>query len=390
MIHIGKSYIQRVDGQSRLCADITIGNHRNTLWFSVDNSQEQYLCLGRADAFVMAFLAAAMRGDHELVCEDPMSERLHYQLNCDLIPALSSAIDRYHPIHITAPLTAEPYPNAGAVGTAFSGGVDSLYTIMTHGADCGYPISHIVVYNSSHFDQFGDKRQKMFLANCRQVVRFAGTYGLQAVIVDTNFYNVLGIESRSSVFTFRNVACTLALQGLLSCYLLSSAFSLSTFSLNCDRLDEQHTCARYDWLIVISSFTESLSFYLSGGEIKRWQKIQKLADWQPSWQWLHPCWFNAADKTNCGCCGKCICDLVTLYALGTDTLNRYSKVFNIPDFLHHLPERVAYVILNANSNIRAKEAYHLLKNSGVFIPPAAYVYERQFRRAMEQREGGGQ
>ena len=146
MLHIGKSYIVRENGTSRLCADLTIGDRRTTLWFSVDSAQEEYLAPGRADPFVMAALPAAMRGKHEITCEDPMSERLHHQLVNGLIPTLAFAGGLYHLIKITAPLTAKQVPNQGAVGTGFSGGVDSLYTVMKHGADSEYPLTHIAIF----------------------------------------------------------------------------------------------------------------------------------------------------------------------------------------------------------------------------------------------------
>ena len=148
MLHIGKSYIIREGRVSRLCADLTIGDRRTTLWFGVDSAQEEWLALGRADAFVMALLPSAMRGGHEIVCEDPMSERLHHQLIDGLIPALSFAGEPYRLIKIVAPLTTEQVPNQGAVGTGFSGGVDSLYTIMKHGADSEFPLTYIAIFQS--------------------------------------------------------------------------------------------------------------------------------------------------------------------------------------------------------------------------------------------------
>ena len=75
MLTIGKSYIVRVDGMSRLCADLTIGNRRTTLWFGVDSAHEDWLALGRADAFVMALLPTAMRDGHEIVCGDHIKYR---------------------------------------------------------------------------------------------------------------------------------------------------------------------------------------------------------------------------------------------------------------------------------------------------------------------------
>lgn len=88
MLCIGKGYLTHADGKTYLCADVKIGQHKTSVWFSVESPQEEYLCLGRADPFVMALLPAATRGGHEIICEDVMSARLHYQLCSCLIPSL--------------------------------------------------------------------------------------------------------------------------------------------------------------------------------------------------------------------------------------------------------------------------------------------------------------
>ena len=179
MLKIGKTYLERTGGSTRLCADLTVGDRQTTLWFGVDGAQEEYLALSRADPFVMALLPGAMRGGHEIVCEDPMSERLHAQLANGLIPTLSFAGELYHPIKITAPLTAEQVPNQGAVGTGFSGGADCLYTIMSHGGDSEFPLTHIAVFNNGHIWE-----KDTFQSLCRHARRFAEEQELGLTVVD--------------------------------------------------------------------------------------------------------------------------------------------------------------------------------------------------------------
>ncbi|MDY2726928.1 MAG: hypothetical protein SOV36_08940, partial [Anaerostipes faecalis] len=98
MLRIGKSYIVRKNEVSRLCADIIINGYSETLWFSVNSLQEEYLSLGRADPFLMLVLPLAMRGGHEIICEDYLSERLYYQLSNYLIPTLSATGNFYFPV----------------------------------------------------------------------------------------------------------------------------------------------------------------------------------------------------------------------------------------------------------------------------------------------------
>lgn len=379
MMKIGKTYLVRKDGMSRLCAEVKINEHKTTLWFAVDSSQEEYLCLRRADAFVIALLPAAMRGGQKMICEDAVSERLHYQI-CDyLMPTLESAGELYHQIPISAPLTAVRYPNRGAVGTGFSGGVDCLYTILRHGAQCEYPLTHIAVFNSGVFE--GRQYRNTFQESCQRASCFAQEQGLCTVFVDSNIMEVLP-ERFLDVYSFRNLAFALALQGLFSIYLLSSGHDAANF-----KLDLRNT-ATYDLLTVDCASTESLSFYLSGAETKRWKKIDELTRWEPSWKWMHPCIFKTKENHNCGRCRKCIRDMTTLYALGQ--LEHYDAVFDIEDYQRHFSERVAFVLANRENHL-FDETLQLLEKRKVYIPQKAYLYEKYFRQAirnleMEQKE----
>ena len=366
MLIIGKSYLERTGGSTRLCADLTVGARRTTLWFAVDSAREEWLALGRADPFVMALLPGAMRGGHEIVCEDPMSERLHHQLVNALIPALASAGELYHPIKITAPLTAEKLTNRSAVGTGFSGGADCLYTIMSHGGDSEFPLTHIAVFNNGHLDKNG------FQILCRHARRFAEEQGLVLAVVDSNIDDTLG-ERFVDVYSFRNYACALALGRLFSVYLLSSGHDAVHF-----RLDLRNT-AFFDLLTARCVSTESLAFYQAGEEVTRVEKLTALSDWEPSWHWLHPCFQRSIGQVNCGRCKKCVRDMTTLYALGR--LERYRDVYDIEDYLQHLSQRLG-ILFSLSDRHLYDEAIQLLKERKIPIPWKAFVYERQFRLAM--------
>ena len=372
MLEIGKLYITHTDAQARLCADIILNGRGTTLWFGVEEDQADYLCDKRSDAFVMALLPAAMRGGHEIVCRTPMSERLHYQLMNYLVPSLCAAGDLYHPISIQAPLTSEPVKNKWGVGTGFSGGVDSLYTIMTHGKDSTYPVTHLAVFNLGVFE--GPGFRKTFHNACRAARSFAAELGLQVVGLDSNISQVLP-ERFLDVYSFRNLAGAMALQNLFAVYLLSSGHDVANFSF-----DLRNT-ATYDLLTVHCAQTESLSIYLPGCQVLRSGKLKALSDWGPAHRWLHPCFSTTAGSKNCGHCKKCTRDMTTLYALGT--LDRFEAVFDISSYKKALPQRIGFVLAN-RADYQYEETLGLLAENGIDIPPAAYVYETQFRKALEK------
>ena len=375
MFQVSKLYKTHTDGQCRLCADIMLNGKGTTLWFGVDEAQGDYLCADRSDAFVMALLPAAMRGGHEIVCQTPMSERLHYQLSTFLIPTLCDAGDLYHPMKITTPLTAERVLNKGGIGTGFSGGVDSLYSIMTHGKDSVYPLTYLAVFNHGVFE--GADPRIAFQKTLQAAKSVASELGLIVIGLDTNIFRVLP-ERYLDVYTFRNLACAFAMQGLFSVYLLSSEHDVANFSLNL------HNCSSFDLLTIHCAQTEAMAVHQSGCQLPRYKKLEQLSDWEIAHRWVHPCFHTAVGNKNCGRCQKCTWDLLTLYALGT--LERFDAVFDVAAFKKSVPQRIGMLMANLGTDLY-DDVLALLHEKNVPIPPAAYVYAEQFRKAFKNQEG---
>ena len=368
--------MQHAEGQARLCADISLNGKGTTLWFGVEEAQEEYLCAQRSDAFVMALLLTAMRGGHDMECVTPMSERLHYQLENFLIPSLVAAGKQYRPMKIHAPLTSEKVANKGAVGTAFSGGVDSLYTVMTHGKDSPYPLTHVTNFNLGVFE--GPGYHQAFQKACANAKTFAHEMGLAFVGLDSNIYEVLP-ERYLDVFSFRLLAGALALQGLCSVYLFSSSHDFGHFQF------DLRVSSTFDLLNVHCTQTESMTVYSAGGARTRNEKIRALKDWAPAHRWLHFCIFGTPGTKNCGKCKKCNRDMTALYALGA--IDKFGAVIDLPAFYRSLPGKIGFVLANREERL-CRETAQLIKESGVQIPAAAYVFEKQFVKALENlREG---
>ncbi|MCI9127771.1 MAG: hypothetical protein HFG28_11415 [Eubacterium sp.] len=321
MIKIGKIYIMRRQGVSRLCADISIGRKRSTLWFAVDRAHEPFLCGNRADAFVMALLPTAIRGRHEIICENFMSERLQYQLNEYLIPALISNRADLKFVQIHAPMVKEKYTNCGAIGTVFSGDAESLYTVMKHGRKCEYPLTHIAVFNIEATSGIRDWYK--LKNNCYQAEKLAKEQNLKFICVDTNIYKVFH-ENMAEVCSFRKIACIFALQGLFSIFLLPAQYDAANFKL--DSLN----AARYELLTANCASTESLLLYCDGGEANHYEKLKALTEWETSWHWLHSCINKSTGSYNCGHCISCTRDLTIFYKL--KRLECYQDVFKIKKF----------------------------------------------------------
>lgn len=371
MLNIGELYLQHTDGQARLCADIALNGRGTTLWFGVDEAQTDCLCTDRSDAFVMALLPTAMRTGQDITCQTPMSERLHYQLEQLLIPSVCAAGKLYRPIHIQAPLTAEKVQSKGGVGTGFSGGADSLHTIMTHGKDSVFPLTHLTLFNVGVFE--GAAYRQGFLKSLENAQPFADEMGLELVGLDSNLPQVLP-ERYLDVCPFRLLAGALALQGLLRTYFIASTYDIGKFKF------ELHSAEYYAYLVIQCAQTESLSVYNSGMQMKRVQKLKELADWERAHRWLHFCIFGHVGEKNCGRCKKCARDISTLYGLGA--LEQFAEVVDIPAYKKTLPRQLGLVLANRDECLY-DEAAKLVEASDVKIPQAAYVYAEQFQKAMK-------
>lgn len=371
MLNIGELYLQHTDGQVRLCADIALNGRGTTLWFGVDEAHTDCLCTDRSDAFVMALLPTAMRTGQDITCQTPMSERLHYQLEQLLIPSVCAAGKLYHPIHIQGPLTAEKVKSKGGVGTGFSGGADSLHTIMTHGKDSPFPLTHLTLFNVGVFE--GAAYRQGFLKSLENAQPFADEMGLELVGLDSNLPQALP-ERYLDVFSYRLLSGALALQGVMSTYLVASSYDLGTFHF------DLHDSGTHDFLLIHCAQTESLSLYDSGVQMKRVQKIKELADWAPAHRWLHFCIFGHVGEKNCGRCKKCARDISTLYGLGV--LERFAEAVDVPAYKKTLPRQLGLVLANRGESLY-DEAAKLVEASDVKIPQAAYVYAEQFQKAMK-------
>lgn len=371
MVSIGGIYLQHTDGQARLCADIALNGKGTTLWFGVDEAQGDCLCSERSDAFVMALLPTAMRGGHDIICQTPMSERLHYQLEQLLIPTLCAAGGLYKPMKIKAPVTAEKVQTRGGVATGFSGGVDSLHAIMTHGKDSPYPVTHLTLFNVGVFE--GIAYREEFQKSCRNAQAFAGEMGLTLVGLDSNIPQVLP-ERYLDVCPYRLLAGALALQGGLSAYLISSTSDLCSFRF------DLHAAESHEFFLIHCAQTETMSVYNAGVQVKRVQKIKAVSEWEPAHRWLHFCIYGNVGQKNCGRCKKCARDISTLYGLGV--LERFAAVVDVPAFRKSLPRQLGLVLANRGESLY-DEAATLVETSGVPVPRAAYVYAQQFRKDLE-------
>lgn len=359
-IQIGMPYIEQTSDAVRLCAPILLHGQEQTMWFSVSPEYGEYLTDDRADAFAAGIFTTAMRDGTDIVCEAPVTRRLLYQLNHYLIPMMAANMaDVFHPIKIRAVPTDGKLPCAGAVGTGWSGGVDSMFTLMQslHAEEPSRRLTHLLITsNGALEDEDNTALLQKLVRKAEEGI--AAETGLKVIGVNTNLQE-LQSEPFLAVAAFRHSAVTLALQKLFGAFLWSSAYEFARFSFDADN-------AFYYELVIYSSFeTDTTVLYSAGGAYSRVQKLQALSAYPLAHKYLHPCIHILGE--NCGRCGKCVRTEAALYGLGT--LEKFSSVFDAAEFERNKDWYFAQVLTNERSQ-HYGEALVLLRKRGVDLSGA--------------------
>lgn len=292
----------------------------HTIWLTIDKEYAEYLTIDRVDAFVILLLPLAMLLNEDIKCDLPMTEDIMYGLVRNFIPTISEHSEGFHSINIYADVI-RPVKSAGNVGTGCSGGVDSLYTIMTSlkSKYHSFDITHLCVFNNF---TCRDKSKDLFNRLVKNATYIADDLSLPLIICNSNCMELLPVpKDYNYLNTYVILFYVFSLQKFFGKYYLASdGKGYKEFSVeNGDKI----SCASYDLLTLSCLTTDSLKLILSGGDISRIQKTKEIADWKIAQKYLKVC--NEND-INCCVCGKCKRTIMQLEALGK--IERFNKVFD--------------------------------------------------------------
>ena len=321
MIRIEQPQLVSNENESRLETYVSIDGDKKKIWFSVDKEYEPYLCWERSDAYVIAVLNYAMRNGHDIECDAPLTEDLYYNIDKYLIDAIKQYNPNFYRPIITAPISSDVLPCAGAVGTGISCGVDSLHALASQtGLKFNkHNITHLTFNNvGSHGE--GEKAQKLFKERLELPKIFANEFGYKLVISNSNLMDVVE-QNHFKSHTYSSMFPVYCLQKLYSIYYYASGgYKYSEFSLT-DIVSQ--CCGSYEMLSLPLLSTHNLRIYSEGEGMTRMTKLKKVVDYVPSYKYLNVC---LKDGDNCGVCEKCVRTLLGIDALGK--LDEYNQVFD--------------------------------------------------------------
>lgn len=307
--------------ENKIMIDIESNSSIKTLYFEVDNKYSEYLCDELYDSFVVSLLPYAVKHNEDIIIDGYISSKIYYQLTTYLIPLLCKAFNKK--LIKMETNVKEIYYNGTGVGASISCGVDSFYTLLKHQnqKDEKYNITHLTFFNAGSNGEYGgEKARDLFNKRVEYVGKFCEENNYNLITIDTNINEFL-MMNHEKTHTFRTLGCVLALQKLFSKYYFASGLPFDG-----SHIDESDT-AFYDILNVQCFSNENISFYCSGIETTRLEKIKYISNFKETYNWLNVC---VIDESNCGKCEKCIRTMTALDSIGR--LERYSNVFDIDEF----------------------------------------------------------
>ncbi len=316
-LKINKPYI--VD--NRLYSKIEYGKNVFDLYFEVEKEYSNYLCVENADAFLVSLIPFIVKHNCDVEIDSPISSKIYYQLTNYLLPILCKEFKK-KPIKIDCKLGNFDFHSNG-VGASVSLGVDSFYTLLKHKntKDTQYNITHLTFFNAgSHGNYGGEDARKLFHKRLKTIKAFCEESNYKLVTVDTNMNEFIMMEHKKT-HSFRTLGCVLALQKLFGKYYFASGYYYNEMKI------DKEASAHYDTLNVQCLSNGNITFYSSGIEVSRIEKVNFISSFTETYRWLNVC---IKTDSNCGECSKCIRTEAELDSIGM--LDKYNCVFDVDKF----------------------------------------------------------
>lgn len=362
VLHIGTPRLSHVNGKCRVSAMVTAPDRQKEIYFEFDGEYAPYACVERCDPFVLLLFVYALHDSLDIVSDAPMTERLYYQLTSYQIPVMAQLIDEYHSISILCDLADEIEPVVDGRVAAFSGGVDSFYTVVAHlDNECkNHNLTHLVFNNVGALTKNQEESERVFADKKAFLGAAADELGLPLVAINTNMLELLSDydEVITSPDLFKNMGCLCALKKLFKIfYWSSSGEGLDRFRVNYTDMDE------YEAVNVSMVSFDYLPVYFFDFTASRLDKVRYIADHPVVQKYLSVC-----DGMNDSMCFKCTRTMVELMAIGK--LEQFDSVFDVAWFKKHLVDRLAYHFGDRNewSYGFCSESLEACKQNGVRIP----------------------
>lgn len=361
------------NGELIVRATIAYNNTEEECFYSVPEKFAEFADTESSNCFMVGLLYPALRYGEDIHVEGKVSARLLYNLNHYLIPMMAMCDSRIHRIKVTASETdSKGCPEAEAVGTGFSGGIDSFTTIYEHFAQptpVGFRLTHLFFFNVGAHGipkNEGDLKviERQFHARYTKLKPFTEEVGLDFITVNSDVHK-FHPWGHLEVATFATVSAVMFLQrGVQRYYIASSGHTYVQLWHFLGEHGRPDAIERLNMLLLPWLSTESLELVDDGTMYDRSQKTALIADYAPVAKYLNVCYGHDSLDTNCSVCIKCLRTLLTLEILGK--LDVFGGVFDLEKYRREARRRfIAETIVSEKRNLFSGHLMELARERGI-------------------------
>lgn len=370
---IRQAQVAQEGGWLVLRAQVSSQGKEAECFYSVPERFADFADAASSNCFLVGLLYPAMRWGEDIHVEGKVSARLLFNINEFLVPFMSMCDSRLKPIKATADATDDEGCRAArAVGTGFSGGIDSFTTIREHferPTPEGFKITHLFFFNVGAHGIPKDETERLaierkFQARYEKLKNFPAEVGLPFVPVNSNVHQ-FHPWGHLEVATLATASAALFLQRGIRRYYLASAghpyFHLWHYLGMRRRPDDIAYLNPYllPWLS-----TESLDFVDDGTFLDRSQKTVLIADYEPATRYLNVCGNHDTLDTNCSICPKCCRTLLTLELIGK--VDAFRAVFDVDKYRREARRLfIAETLVNVDKEMFFRHIVDLAEERGV-------------------------
>jgi len=294
------------------------------LWFATTDEHAALLST-RSDAAMLALLVPCMQAGENLVVRGKVSPRLLESLNGPVQRMLREVMPTLRPIRIeAADACAAPAGPAAIRLTGFSGGGDSLYTLLHPRPGDDPAPTHLFNANVGGHGE-GASADAIFRLRLARLREAARRLGRPLIPVDSNLRAFHDHETNFLATVIpRTVAAVLAIQTGAASFEFSNAYHRSR-----QGVEVRGDVSRIEDVLLPLLSTESLAMRATGSDRTRIEKMQLVTAHAVAEDILDVCQEprRARGQVNCGRCLKCQRALIFLEISGR--IGRFGKVFNL-------------------------------------------------------------
>ncbi len=294
------------------------------------------------DGFVFGIILYAMSFGQEL--------RVHGAMSFDALANLHEFQEAWHlwrpkkykMINILPDEIVEPRPPAGEARAlaAFSGGVDSLFSILRHNTrmlgNASYPLNDSVLMVHGFDVPLGQPH--LFDALKKRTKPFLDELGLTLLTVRTNLKEI-NLQDWEDSFMSQLACCMHQYADGFSYAIAGSGFPYDSLLL------PWGSNPATDHLLS----NKAMRLVLDGSGFSRTEKVELVSIHETATRVAKVCWEGKESHRNCGRCEKCVRTLLNFKAVGVD----HPACFDAPLDLSEIPK------------IKLRSAIHLAELSSI-------------------------